>query len=287
MRVIWPMPKAARSVATTRIHQRILKHKPSSQRAYRLYSDIVKREVGQFKIIDMTPVAVRAMRDSIARKHKTSVADMCVMMVSALWKFAIEHLQLPLGHNPAIGIFKLHKQKRMTKRWSAEVIEKFKTAAGVVGNLALALLLYTGQRESDVVAMRWDQIKWYHDEGPHIHVKQRKTGEPVWIPLHPRLRATLDAAPRHNGFILNSERGEPFSDARGLSAHIRRTLEKIGVEDHSGHGLRVTAACVLKEAGCEDDMVAAITGHTTCARCANTCANSTASAWRARRCRSG
>ena len=231
-------------------------HKPSTQRNYRLYCDIVKREIGQFKIIDLTPVAVRAMRDSIAVKHKSSVADMCVMMVSALWKFAIEHERLPLGHNPAVGIFKLHKQKKLTKRWAVETIEKFSTAATPTVRLGLFLLLYTAQRESDVVTMQWQHI-----EGPHIRVKQRKTDEVVWIPLHPALRAVLDQTPRLNDFILNSERGEPYS-AKGIATAIRRTLKEIGVEDHSGHGLRVTAACALKEAGCSDDQVAAITGHT-------------------------
>ena len=132
-----------------------IQHKPSTQRNYRLYCDIVKREIGQFKIIDLTPVAVRAMRDSIAVKHKSSVADMCVMMVSALWKFAIEHERLPLGHNPAVGIFKLHKQKKLTKRWAVETIEKFSTAATPTVRLGLFLLLYTAQRESDVVTMQW------------------------------------------------------------------------------------------------------------------------------------
>jgi len=241
----------------------LLQWKSSTQRNYRLYCDIVKREVGQFKIIDLTPVAVRAMRDSINVKHKTSVADMCVTMVSTLWKFAIEHQRLPLGHNPAQGIFKLHKQKRLTKRWSTEVIEKFRAAGSPVANLGLSLLLYTGQRESDVVAMQWQHIELgKNPESDLIRVKQRKTDEVVWIPLHPALRAVLDQTPRVSDFILNSEIGEPYSDAKSLSALIRRTLEKIGVEDHSGHGLRVTAACVLKEAGCEDDMVAAITGHT-------------------------
>ena len=232
-------------------------HKEATQRAYRLYCDIVKSEIGQFKISDLTPVAVRAMRDAIAVKHKTSVADMCVMMVSTLWKFAIEHLQQPLGHNPAVGIFKLHKQKRLTKRWSADTIERFRGAANSVANLGLALLLYTGQRESDVVTMRWQHI-----EGDTICVRQRKTGETVWIPLHPELRSILEATLRINKFILNSERGEPFTDAKGLAAVIRRTLTKIEVDDHSGHGLRVSAACSLKEAGCTDDQVAAITGHT-------------------------
>jgi integrase len=196
------------------------------------------------------------MRDSIAKKHKTSVADMCVTMMSALWKFAIEHERFPLGHNPAVGIFKLHKQKRITKRWSADIIEKFKSAANPIVQLGLSLLLHTGQRESDVVTMQWQHI-----EAETIRVRQRKTGEVVWIPLHPTLRAILDRTPRTNDHILNSERGEPYT-AKGLASAIRRTLKEIGVEDHSGHGLRVTAARALKEAGCTDDQVAAITGHT-------------------------
>ena len=156
------------------------KHAESTRRNYRLFCDIIKREVGQYKIADLTPVAVRALRNSISRTHKTSVADLCVSVVSTLWQFAIEHLDLPLGHNPAKGISKLHKQKRLTKRWSAEVIEKFRAAANPVARLGLDLLLYTGQRESDVVAMQWDHI-----DGETIRVKQRKTGEVVWIPLHP------------------------------------------------------------------------------------------------------
>jgi integrase len=166
----------------------LLKHAASTQRNYRIFCDIIKREVGQFKIIDLTPVSVRAMRDSINIKHKSSVADLCVSVVSTLWKFAIEHLRLALGHNPAVGIFKLHKQKKMTKRWSAEVIEKFSAAATPTVRLGLFLLLYTAQRESDVVTMQWQHIDEEHVDGPRIRVRQRKTGEVVWIPLHPALK---------------------------------------------------------------------------------------------------
>jgi integrase len=63
-------------------------------------------------------------------------------------------------HNPAVGIFKLHKQKKITKRWSAEVIEKFNVAA--TPTVGLFLLLYTAQRESDVVTMQWQHIDWQH-----------------------------------------------------------------------------------------------------------------------------
>jgi integrase len=235
----------------------LLKHSASTQRNYRLFCDIIKREIGQFKIADLTPVAVRAMRDSINLKHRASVADLCITIVSALWQFAIEHQRLPLGHNPARGIFKLHKKKRITKRWSDETIAKFDAAATPILRLALYLLLYTGQRECDVITMRWDHIR----DGM-IRVKQRKTSEVVWIAIDPALRAILDQTPRINEYILNSERGQPFASSNGLSRAIKRTLKEIGIGDHSGHGLRVSAACALKEAGCSDDLVAAITGHT-------------------------
>lgn len=235
----------------------LLKHSTSTQRNYRLFCDIIKRETGQFKMADLTPVAVRAMRDSINVKHKTSVADLCVTIVSALWQFAIEHLRLPLGHNPGRGIFKLHKKKKITKRWSQEIIDRFDAAATPPVRLALYLLLYTGQRECDVITMQWDHIR----DGV-IRVKQRKTAEVVWITIDPALRAVIDQTPHINEYILNSERGQPFASSNGLSRAIRRTLKSIGVEDHSGHGLRVTAACALKEAGCSDDLIASITGHT-------------------------
>ena len=177
--------------------------------------------------------------------------------LSAFWQFAIEHQRLPLGHNPARGIFKLHKKKRITKRWSQEVIDKFDAAATPPLRLALYLLLYTGQRECDVITMQWDHIR----DGM-IRVKQRKTSEVVWIAIDPALRLILDQTPRINEYILNSDRGRPFGSSNALSKAIGRTLKDIGVEDHSGHGLRVSAACALKEAGCSDDLVAAITGHT-------------------------
>jgi integrase len=235
----------------------LLKHSESTQKNYRFFCDIIKREVGQFKIADLTPVGVRAMRDSISVKHKPSVADLCVTIVSALWQFAIEHQRLPLGHNPAKGIFKLHKKKRITRRWSSEVIEKFDAAATPSLRLALYLLLYTGQRECDVITMQWDHIR----DGM-IRVKQCKTSEVVWIAIDPVLQPVLDQAPRINEYILNSERGMPFANSNALGKAIKRTLKSIGIEDHSGHGLRVSAACALKEVGCSDDLVASITGHT-------------------------
>ena len=52
---------------------------------------------------------------------------------------------------------------------------------------AMMLALYTGQRRSDLVHIEWS------DYNGTIHVVQRKTGVEVWIPVHPKLKAHLEA----------------------------------------------------------------------------------------------
>ena len=76
---------------------------------------------------------------------------------------------------------------------AGSVIEKFAAEARPKPNaqLALMLLLYTGQRASDVVRIRWSD---YDGEG--IAVRQLKTGTPLWIRCHTKLKIALDHAPR-------------------------------------------------------------------------------------------
>lgn len=232
------------------------KLKPGSQRNYRRWLDTIKAEVGRFQIKDLTPVAVRAMRDSIKVKLAPTTADSCVMVVSVLWKFAIEFCHLELGHNPALGVARVHTDKKSREAWPDDVVTKMLTREDPVLRLALHLLLYTGQREGDVVRMKWDDIR-----GEEIYVVQEKTGTPVWIPLHRELRTLLDSAPRVSDTILVTSWGRPFSSSQSLYEKIKIALKRAGEGKYVPHGLRATAAVRLIEAGCSEDLAAAITGH--------------------------
>src|SRR6516162_920879 len=123
--------------------------------------------------------------------------------------------------------------------WSEENIAAFEQthAVGSRARLAFALLLYTAQRRGDVVRMGRQHI---HDG--LLSVRQDKTGAALKIPVHPELRAVLDATLSEHLTFLTTAAGRPFtSDTFG---HWFRVMcKEAGLPAGlSAHGLR-KAAC--------------------------------------------
>lgn len=121
----------------------------------------------------------------------------------------------------------------------------------------MALMLYTGQRRSDVVRMGRQHVTdgW-------IAVRQQKTGAPLRIPLHPALRAILDVLPATNMTFILTDFGKPFT-AAGFGNWFRERCDEAGLPQCSAHGLRKAASRRLAEAGCSHSQIKAVTGHKT------------------------
>jgi integrase len=181
------------------------------------------------------------------------------MLLRMLWVFAKEVLAMDLGPNPAAEICKLHRHGWSHEPWPDWVIEKFGAEAQPKPNaqLALMLLLCTGQRASDAVRMRWDQY-----DGTHIFVRQLKTGTPLRIKCLSKLKNILDRTERRSEFILTTRYGKGYS-AHGLCQMIRVATIEIGAPECSAHDLRCNAAIALAEAECSAPEIMAITGHKT------------------------
>lgn len=128
---------------------------------------------------------------------------------------------------------------------------------GTKSRLAFALMLYTGQRRSDAVRMGWQ-----HVSGCRIKVRQQKTDARLEIPMHPTLQAVMAATPRENMTFLVTSFGKPFTPA-GFGNWFRERCDEAGLSHCSAHGLRKAAARRLAEAGCSNQQIKAITGHTT------------------------
>jgi integrase len=91
--------------------------------------------------------------------------------------------------------------------WTDDDIIAFeaKHPIGTQPRLALALLLYTAQRRSDVI-----KIGRQHIRDGLVHVRQSKTGTALMIPVHPELQTVLDATPTEHLTFLTTHGGRPF-----------------------------------------------------------------------------
>jgi integrase len=162
--------------------------------------------------------------------------------------------------DPTLGVRPPPRRSAGIYPWTEDDIERFEAAhpLGSRERLALALLLYTAQRRSDVIRMGWQHVR-----SGLIDVRQQKTGTTLAIPMHPALQAVLDARPRDQMTFLLTASGKPFSPL-GFTSWFKRACQKSGLpKPASAHGLRKAAARRLAEAGCSAPEIAAITGHAT------------------------
>ncbi len=192
----------------------------------------------------------------IAKSTTPSAARNFLNTLRAVLQFSVE-----IGmraDNPAVGVKRVKIKTDGYRSWSEDDIKQFeaKHDVGSRARLALALLLYTGQRRSDVVKMGRQHIR-----NGTLSLKQQKTGTALLLPVHPSLQAVLDATPSEHLTFLTTRCGAPFS-AAGFTNWFRAVCNEAGLpKGTSAHGLRKATCRRLAEAGCSASVIAAISGH--------------------------
>jgi integrase len=213
-----------------------------------------RKQHGEMSVKAIQRKHITAMLDAIEAQSKSSKSLRRILGV--LMTLAQERGWR--DDNPMVGMRRQRKPTEGFRAWSEEDIAKFEEAhqTGSRERLALALLLYTGQRRSDVVTMGRQHVK----DGK-IRVVQQKTGTELWIKLHSRLKAEIAAAPKDHLTFLTTQYGKPFS-AAGFTNWFTEKADKAGLPENSTpHGLRKAAARRLAEAGCTEKQIMAVTGH--------------------------
>jgi len=166
--------------------------------------------------------------------------------------------------NPTHGVTRAKIKSTGYKTWSEEHIARFEVThtIGTKARLAFALLLYTGQRRSDVVKIGRQHV---HDGMLTIDQGKTEGGEEAHleIPLHPKLAEIIAATPTVGvKTFLVTHFGKPYT-APGFGNWFRELCDTAGCTDVSAHGLRKATARRLAEIGCSASQIAAITGHAT------------------------
>ncbi len=126
------------------------------------------------------------------------------------------------------------------------------------------LLYYTGMRLGDACALPWSRI----DFGENVvALRQSKTDDWVYVPMHPTLRAELERWKEACGsdeWVMPS----PQYEGRHMSKFVvalpwKELLAAAKVENLWRHDLRRHLVTMLRAAGVGDGVIASISGHKT------------------------
>jgi integrase len=209
----------------------------------------------------VTRTMILDLRDAVFAAHGPGAAITFTRVFCTLFNWAVDRGKLPF--NPAQRIKPAAKLQALPT-WTEEEYQL--ALANLPERLRRAVILgaCTGQRVSDLISLTWDQVT-----GGRIRLTQRKTGEPISIPIHPELATELarwrqDAVVGRT--ILLDRRGRPWTPVR-LDVAMRRALDAIpGLRPRLNmHGLRKLMATRLAELGASAHEIGAITGHRTLA----------------------
>lgn len=206
---------------------------------------------------------VKMLRNKAFKAHKRRFANYAVQVLSLLFNWAIDEEYLDA--NPAERIRKVRRPKdmpRANRPWSDAEREAVIGAARGGLRVGIALAMFAGQARGDIV--RFPRSAY---DGSAIDFARRKTGTPVWMPAHRRLREILDAAPKAGPLMVTGRRGAGYTED-GFSSSLRKIvkrLEAVGKVQPglTLHGLRHTVGKLIIEAGGSTKDVQTILGHQT------------------------
>jgi integrase len=186
---------------------------------------------------------------------RPSTANNVTRIASIFFNYAIDMEYIHA--NPATRISPM--KIGTLKRWEVEEIMKVIALGHRRISTAVALAYYTGQRESDVLKMKWTDIK-----DNCLHVTQSKTGQVLEILIAKELRDVLDGLTRDGDYIVG---GSNLVSGPAFRNQFTRVIRKIGL-NLPFHGIRKTVGCILAEKGSSVNEIAAMLGHKTLAMAA-------------------
>ncbi len=226
----------------------------STKTTYRGIIERFRAEHGDKRVAKLQTVHVRKI---IGDKSATpSAANNLLRMMHLLMRHAVE-----LGwrkDDPTAGVRKIKITSKGFKTWEEEHIEQFVAhhGRGSRAVLALELLVWTGQRRSDVVRMGRQNIR----DGV-LTIAQKKTKIEIHVPVVAGLRDAVESLPPGQLHFLITAQGKPFK-AAGFTNWFRDMVMEAGLpKGLTPHGLRKATARRLAEAGCSANQIQAVLGH--------------------------
>ena len=227
---------------------------PSSQESYRSVAEAFCREHGDKRVATLRREHVVKLVAARVQKSLGS-ANWLLKVLRLLMRHAIEAGLR--DDDPTRDVKQIRVKSSGYHSWTEDEIEQFERThpIGTRARLAFALLLYSGQRRSDVIRMGRQHIR----DGV-LQVRQQKTGVELLIPVHQTLAEIIAKTPKDHLTFLTTQYGRGFAGV-SFGHWFRKQCNAAGLPHCSAHGLRKAAARRLADAGASTHEIAAITGH--------------------------
>ena len=210
----------------------------------------------EFPLARLTAKAIRILRDR--KMHLPEAANGRVKAIRAVFSWGIEHELVT--SNPARDVSRIKTITTGYHSWRPEEIAKFEAChpVGTTARLALALLMFTGVRRSDVVRLRKQHVRdgWLLFKQ---HKNRNRHPVEIEIPILPELQQIIDQSPTGDLTFLVSAYRRPFTVA-GFGIRFRQWCDKAGLPHCSAHGLRKAGAASAAENGATEHQLMAIFG---------------------------
>jgi len=180
---------------------------PRTQQLYRTYLEQLRARFAAMPVELITPPWIERLKLNLQDQPGRCNHTLQVLKIILQWGVRLGYCK----SNAAREVSRISQPPRATL-WTAQECDAFLAAASGAQRLAFALMLYTAQRLSDVLAMTRGQVS-EHGGRLFIALRQGKTGELLDVPVHAKLEPMLRErlADASGGLLLiPSPRGRPW-----------------------------------------------------------------------------
>ncbi len=199
---------------------------------------------------------IRMFRD--AKTDRQGSANNDLKAFKQLFAFAAEYDLVK--HNPAKEVPYFKPNSEGFDSWTPEEVRQFEEhfPIGTKARRAFSLLLYTGQRRSDIVKFG---PKHLNSGWLSFTQEKNRNRKPVKlsIPILPELQHVLDTSITGNTTFLLTEHKKPFT-SNGFGNWFRKRCDEASLPKCSAHGLRKAGATRAAENGATDQQLMAMFG---------------------------
>lgn len=235
---------------------------PLSERTIRDYRDCLRLHLARLKNLKLSQIG----RDDVKRAHaaitntSAASANRAVALISSVFNFAIDELEIYSGTNPASRIKKNAEVQRDRFAQSDELPRLFKAMADDPMGDFFLLSLLTGARRSNVQEMRKSEINL--QEGVW-HIPRTKNGTAQHVTLSPEAMAVISNR-------MELVQGDFIFPGTGRTGHLvepktawRRILRNAGLENLRIHDLRRTLGSWQAKSGASLTIIGKSLNHKT------------------------